>query len=115
VWNSGKITGFLNARTLRFLGEASYSIYIFQILPFTVAVSLAGMFVAHGLGGSRFQVIATLFAIGGGLLVHRRVDTPIRAALRRLPDRLFVFTPLGRAAKTGAIPPASAAMPERDG
>ncbi len=115
VWNSGKITDFLNARTLRFLGEASYSIYIFQILPFTVAVSLAGMFVAHGLGGARFQVIATLFAIGGGLLVHRRVDTPIRAALRRLPDRLVVFTAAGRAAATGATPPASAAMPEQDG
>jgi peptidoglycan/LPS O-acetylase OafA/YrhL len=117
VWNSGKITDFLNARTLRLLGEASYSIYIFQILPFTVAVSLSGMFVAHGLGGSRFQVIATLFAIGGGLLVHRRVDTPIRAALRRLPDRLSVLTPAGRAAETGApLSPTSAAMPEgKDG
>jgi peptidoglycan/LPS O-acetylase OafA/YrhL len=115
VWNSGKITDFLNARTLRLLGEASYSIYIFQILPFMVAVSLSGMLVAHGFGGSRFQVIATLFAIGGGLLVHRRVDTPIRAALRRLPDRLLVFAPASRAAETGTIPPTSAAMPEQDG
>jgi peptidoglycan/LPS O-acetylase OafA/YrhL len=115
VWNSGKLTDFLNAKTLRLLGEASYSIYIFQILPFTVAVSISGMFVAHGLGGSRFQVIATLFAIGGGLLVHRRVDTPMRAALRRLPDRLLVFTPPGRAAETGAMPPTPAAIPEQDG
>ena len=97
VHNSGKLTVFLNARTLRWLGEASYSIYIFQILPFMVAVGLSGMFVSSGLGGSRFQVIATLFAIGGGVLVHRCIDVPVRAALRRLPDRMMIFTGADRA------------------
>jgi hypothetical protein len=72
------------------------------------------MFVASGLGGSRFQVIATLFAIGGGALVHRRVDAPVRAALRRLPDRVMVFSAADRAAKVGLTPLASAAVPEQD-
>jgi peptidoglycan/LPS O-acetylase OafA/YrhL len=97
VHNSGKLTVFLNTRTLRWLGEASYSIYIFQILPFMVAVGLSGMFVSSGLGGSRFQVIATLFAIGGGVLVHRCIDVPARAALRRLPDRMMIFAAADRA------------------
>ncbi len=114
VCNSGKMTHILNVRALRWLGEASYSIYIFQIPPFMVAVSLSGVFVAHGFGGSRFQVIATLFAIGGGALVHRRVDVPVRAALRRLPDRVMVFTGADRAAKIGPTPLASAALPEQD-
>ncbi len=89
VCNSEKLLEILDARILRWLGEASYSIYIFQILPFMVAVSLSGMFVAVGLGGFRFQVIATLFAIGSGVLVHRCIDVPARAALRRLPDRAW--------------------------
>jgi peptidoglycan/LPS O-acetylase OafA/YrhL len=100
VHNSGKLTVFFNARTLRWLGEASYSIYIFQILPFMVAVGLSGMFVSCGLGGSRFQVIATLFAIGGGVLVHRCIDVPARAALRRLPDRM-----MSAAADRAGLPP----------
>jgi peptidoglycan/LPS O-acetylase OafA/YrhL len=115
VCNSGKMTYILNVRALRWLGEASYSIYIFQILPFMVAVSLSGVFVAYGLGGSRFQVMATLFAIGGGALVHRRVDVPVRAALRSLPDRVMVFTAAHRAANIGPTPLASAAVQEQDG
>jgi peptidoglycan/LPS O-acetylase OafA/YrhL len=99
VRNSGKCIGILDARILRWLGDASYSIYIFQILPFMVAVSLSETFVAVGLGGFRFQVIATLFAIGGGLLVHRRVDVPARAALRRVPDLMMVFAAADRVPK----------------
>jgi peptidoglycan/LPS O-acetylase OafA/YrhL len=114
VHNSGKLTVFLNTRTLRWLGEASYSIYIFQILPFMVAVGLSGMFVSSGLGGSRFQVIATLFAIVSGVLVHRCIDVPVRAALRRLPDRMMVFAAADRAAKMRFISLTSAGMPEQD-
>jgi peptidoglycan/LPS O-acetylase OafA/YrhL len=114
VHNSGKLTVLLNARTLRWLGEASYSIYIFQILPFMVAVGLSGMFVSSGLGGSRFQVIATLFAIGGGVLVHRCVDVPARAALRRLPDRMMALFAAERVRKMPFISPTAVGMPERD-
>ena len=114
VRNSGKCTGILDTRILRWLGDASYSIYIFQILPFMIAVSLSETFVALGLGGFRFQVIATSFAIGSGLLVHRRVDVPGRAALRRLPDLMTVFATADRVAKMRSTFLISAGMPERD-
>jgi peptidoglycan/LPS O-acetylase OafA/YrhL len=103
VCNSGKFIEIFDAKILRWLGEASYSIYIFQILPFMVAVSLSQTFIAVGLGGFRFQVIAILFAIGGGLLVHRRVDVPARAALRRLPDRMMHHMPGRVTALLGAV------------
>jgi peptidoglycan/LPS O-acetylase OafA/YrhL len=114
VCNSGKLTDILNARPLRWLGEISYSIYIFQILPLTVAVNLSGMFVASGLGGFRFEVIAALFAFGSCVLVHRCVDVPVRAALRRLPDRMMVFAAADRGAKMRFISLTSAGMPEQD-
>ena len=114
VCNSGKFIEIFDARILRWLGEASYSIYIFQILPFMVAVSLSQMFVACGLSGSRFQVIATLFAIGGGVLVHRCVDVPARAALRRLPDRMMIFAAADRAAKMRFKCLTTAGIPEQD-
>jgi hypothetical protein len=79
-----------------------------------VAVGLSGMFVSSGLGGSRFQVIATLFAIVSGVLVHRCIDVPVRAALRRLPDRMMVFAAADRAAKMRFISLTSAGMPEQD-
>jgi peptidoglycan/LPS O-acetylase OafA/YrhL len=91
VSNGGRAAGILNAKPLRWLGEASYSVYIFQTLPFLVAISLSGTLVAHGISGFRFEVTAALFALGCGILVHRCVDVPARAALRRLPDQLMVF------------------------
>jgi peptidoglycan/LPS O-acetylase OafA/YrhL len=93
VSNAGRVAGILNARPLRWLGEVSYSVYIFQMLPFLVAVSLAGTLVAHGVIGFRFEVVAALFALGCGVLVHRCVDLPARGALRRLPDRMILFGP----------------------
>jgi peptidoglycan/LPS O-acetylase OafA/YrhL len=91
VCNAGRAAAILNARPLHWLGEVSYSVYIFQILPFVVAVSLSGALVAHGIRGFRFEVIAALFAFGSCMLVHRCVDVPARAALRRLPDRIMIF------------------------
>lgn len=112
VCNSGKLTDVLNARPLRWLGEISYSIYIFQILPLTVAVNLAGIFVASGLGGFRFEVIAALFAFGSCVLVHRCVDVPVRAALRRLPDRMMVFATAHGMAKMRSIALTPAGVPD---
>lgn len=97
VCNSGNLAGVLNARPLRWLGDISYSIYIFQILPLIVAVNISPMLVARGLGGSRFEVIASLLAIGSAVLVHRCIDVPARAALHRLPDRMMVFAANRRA------------------
>jgi peptidoglycan/LPS O-acetylase OafA/YrhL len=112
--NSGRMAGILNARPLRWLGDVSYSVYIFQMLPFMVAVSLAGTLAQYGISGSRFEIIATLFAFGSGVLVHRCVDVPARAALRRLPDRIKAFTTVEPIAKMRLASLPSARMPERD-
>ncbi len=104
VCNSGRMASICNARPLCWLGEVSYSVYIFQILPFMVTVSLSGALVAHGLGGSRFAAITALFALGSGVLVHRCIDVPARAALRRLPARMMTFAASERVAKMRFTP-----------
>jgi peptidoglycan/LPS O-acetylase OafA/YrhL len=104
VCNCGRIAGILNARPLRWLGDVSYSVYIFQAVPFMFAIALAPILVAHGLGGSIFLAIAVLFAFGGGVLVHRCVDLPVRAALRRLPDRVKAFAAVDQVAQIGPVP-----------
>jgi peptidoglycan/LPS O-acetylase OafA/YrhL len=112
--NSGPMSRILTARPLRWLGEASYSVYIFQMLPFMAATTLSGILVAHGLGGFRFEAITALFAIGSGAIVHRCVDVPARAALRRLPDRMMAFAVGGRTSNTRPILLASAGVPDQD-
>ncbi len=114
VYNSGRMARIINARPLCWLGEVSYSVYIFQAFPLLVAVSLSGALVAHGFGGFRFEAIAALFAIGSGAMVHRYVDVPARAALRRLPDRIMAFAAGDRAPKVRLISQAPVRVPERD-
>jgi peptidoglycan/LPS O-acetylase OafA/YrhL len=114
VCNSGRITGILNARPLRWLGEISYSVYIFQALPLTLAVAASGLLVAHGLGGAWFTIIAASFALGCGVLVHRCVDLPARAALRRLPGRVAGIVAACRGAKANALSLVPISSPERD-
>jgi peptidoglycan/LPS O-acetylase OafA/YrhL len=112
--NSGRMAPIINAKPLCWLGEVSYSVYIFQALPFMVAVSLSGALVAYGFGGVRFEAITALFAIGSGVIVHRCVDVPARAALRRLPDRMMAFAVADRAPRIRPILLASAGVPEQD-
>jgi peptidoglycan/LPS O-acetylase OafA/YrhL len=88
VSNSGRMAGFLQIRLLRWLGDVSYSVYIFQMSAFTLVVGLSSILVEHGLGGWRFEALAALLALGCGVLVHRCIDVPVRAALRPLPGRL---------------------------
>ena len=114
VSNSGRMTGLLNMGPLRWLGEVSYAVYIFQALPLMVAVGLAGVLVRHGLGGARFTVLAALLALGGGVLVHRCVDLPVRAALRRAPDRAKAIVAAYRNATARAMPLVPIAVRERD-
>jgi peptidoglycan/LPS O-acetylase OafA/YrhL len=114
VCNSGRMASIINARPLYWLGEVSYSVYIFQMLPFMVTVSLSGALVANGLGGFRFEAITALFAIGSGVLVHRCIDVPARSALRRLPDRMTAFALGDYVPKTRIISVTSAGTPERD-
>lgn len=90
VSNTGRIVLLIDARPLRWLGDISYSVYIFQMLPFQLMTALSVPLVAFGLGGRWFGGIAVLLAVGGGVLVHRCVDVPVRAALRQLPQRIAV-------------------------
>jgi peptidoglycan/LPS O-acetylase OafA/YrhL len=114
VCNSGRAAGVLNATPLRWLGEVSYSVYIFQTLPFIVAVSLSGTLAAHGITGSRFEVIAALFTFGCCVLVHRCVDVPGRAAIRRLPARLMGFAASHGVARMRAMTLTPAAVRQQD-
>jgi peptidoglycan/LPS O-acetylase OafA/YrhL len=103
VSNSGRLAGLLNARPLRWLGDVSYSVYIFQSVPLMVMVGHSKTLVALGLGGVRFEVIGVLLALGSGVLVHRRVDLPARAALRRLPARLAAVAAARRNSRSSAV------------
>jgi hypothetical protein len=55
-----------------------------------------------------------LFAFGGGVLVHRCIDVPARAMLRRLPDWMMTFASGERVAKLNLMSLMSAGVPERD-
>ncbi|HXZ02452.1 MAG TPA: acyltransferase [Stellaceae bacterium] len=82
VANTGRAAGLLGARPLRWLGEISYSVYIFQNVAFSLLTAACAWLVAHGLDGSRLAAVAVLFVIASGALVHRCIDVPLRAALR---------------------------------
>jgi len=114
VCNSGRLAGLIDIGPLRWLGEVSYSVYIFQTLPFMLAVGLAGVLVRHGLGGVWFTVLVALLALGSGVLVHRCVDLPIRAALRRVPDLATAIAAAYRNAATRPTPLVPIEVPERD-
>lgn len=88
VSNSGRVRGILNVAPLRWLGEISYSLYIFQLLPLALAVALAGVVAEWRLGSALFQALAILLALASGTLVHRCIDVPVRSALRAFPERL---------------------------
>lgn len=83
VANTGRVTGLLGAGPLRWLGEISYSVYIFQNVAFSLLTAVCAWLVAQGLDGARFAAIAVLFVVASGALVHRCIDVPLRAALRR--------------------------------
>jgi peptidoglycan/LPS O-acetylase OafA/YrhL len=104
VGNCGHLSRLLNATPLRWLGDVSYSVYIFASIPFMVIAGQAGTLVALGLGGVRFEVLGVILALGSGVLVHRRVDLPARAALRRLPARVAAKAAARRNAQSAAVP-----------
>jgi peptidoglycan/LPS O-acetylase OafA/YrhL len=103
VSNSGRIAGILNLRLLRWLGEISYSVYIFQMVVFMLVVRFAPVLVMHGVRGVWFEAIAAVAAVAGGVLVHRRVDVPARTALRRLPERLAALAAARRSIRVNAF------------
>jgi peptidoglycan/LPS O-acetylase OafA/YrhL len=112
VSNNGRAKRLLNIRPLRWLGDVSYSLYIFQALPLSLMLILSGVLAAHGIVGFRLQALAVLLALGSGVLVHRCVDVPVRATLRRLPDRVIALTVPYRRAEMRLVTAAS--PPEHD-
>ena len=101
VGNAGRLSRFIEVRPLRSLGEVSYSVYIFQAPIFILLASLADPLVAYGYSRAWFALLSAPVVLGGGVLVHRCVDVPARAMLRRLPDRAMAFA----AAYRGVKPP----------
>lgn len=86
--NAGMATRLLNIRPLRWLGDISYSVYLGQVLAFSLAPTLAptraGVWL--GLTGLRLLTVAATLAIA--TLTYRTVEVPCRALLRRAPDQL---------------------------
>lgn len=114
VCNSGRLYSLMNAAPLRWLGEVSYSVYIFQAVPFMLMVGVSNLLVRYGLGGAWFALTAPFFALASGALVHRCVDLPARTWLRGFPDRLAAMSIVCRVATLRSVVPASAAMGERE-
>ena len=114
VCNSGRILRLLSLSPLIWVGEISYSLYIFQKIPLVLAVLLSGWLVTHGYGGAWLPLLAILLPLGCGALVHRYVDVPARAGLRLLPDRVMAFAAGSRSALTTPLPPISTAAPKRN-
>ncbi len=75
---------------LRFVGDASYSIYLFHVLAFTLAdfVLTHGGRLVHAVGGTPFLVACRIASgIGLGCLVHLGVERPLLRGTRRLLSR----------------------------
>jgi peptidoglycan/LPS O-acetylase OafA/YrhL len=107
--NRGLIGRLLEVPPLRALGDISYSVYIFQMVPLTLANAAAELLGWHG-DGLWPQILITVFILICGVLVHRRVDVPARSALRRLPDRLAAIV----AARRSGLPLAAPIVARRD-
>jgi exopolysaccharide production protein ExoZ len=67
-----------NARPLVFLGDASYSVYLFH----TFAISITYRFL-RGVPGLAGPVLATACGVGAGSLVYLLLEKPLTRALRR--------------------------------
>lgn len=108
--NGGRMGRLLEVAPLRALGDISYSVYIFQMVPLTLANAAAEVLRWRGGGGLWPQILIAVFILACGVLVHRRVDVPARAALRRLPDRLAAII----AARRSGLPVAAPLVERRD-
>ena len=67
-------------RSLAALGNASYSIYIWQVSLILVAMAIASR--AH-MGPWGIFTIVTVFCVGGGLVSYRLVEKPLMSLFRR--------------------------------
>lgn len=74
------------SRALLYLGNASYSIYLFQQIGFDVSTAVVTAIEAragHGMiGNSETQLLAIGFAVGVGLLAYRFIEKPLTRIVR---------------------------------
>lgn len=79
------------------LGEASYSIYLVQVLSNSAALKLAQRISGGGPGfGPLALVLGLAAAIAGGLLMHRWLERPGTALTLRWGERWLLGAPAGR-------------------
>jgi peptidoglycan/LPS O-acetylase OafA/YrhL len=88
VCNAGAATRLLNARPLRWLGDISYSVYLGQAPAFSIAMILSTTWLGPSLGLTGLRVLVVVATLAIATLVHRTVEVPCRALLRRAPDQL---------------------------
>jgi peptidoglycan/LPS O-acetylase OafA/YrhL len=115
VCNTGRSSRFIDARPLRWLGEVSYSLYIFQASLFLLLIQIAPVLARHGLSDVWLVSLAVPLALASGAIVHRCVDKPARAMLRELPDRVMALAAAHRGARPDAVPLVPVPLPAADG
>jgi peptidoglycan/LPS O-acetylase OafA/YrhL len=115
VCNAGRSSRFIDARPLRWLGEISFSVYIFQTSIFMLLMQIAHATTPRGLSGVWLASLAVPLALASGAIVHRCVDEPVRAMLRGLPDRVMALAAASRGARPGTVALMPVRVPTADG
>jgi peptidoglycan/LPS O-acetylase OafA/YrhL len=103
VCNAGRLSRFIDARPLRWLGEISYSVYIFQACLFLLLMQIAYLLAPHSLGGVWLALLAVPLTLASAAIVHRCIDAPARTMLRRLPARVMALAAAYRGARPAAV------------
>lgn len=85
-------------RALEQLGDASYSLYLTHVLVFRIVSRVALPLLSSGAAGAwLYATLGTVAAVWVSLVVHRRVEAPVAAALRsssaRSAPRLHLDAP----------------------
>ena len=89
----GRGTGIPEWRPLRLLGDASYSIYLWQIFPLQFCAVVAARL--H-LPAAVTAAAGFALAMGGGILAYLLLERPLLAVLRRVRAPADAPTPTGR-------------------
>jgi len=84
--NAGRGASVLTAAPLRYLGEASYSIYMAQGLVLLMCQNILASSLYGVLGTDGVRAVMIGGSVGMGLLIYRCIEQPCRAALCTAPS-----------------------------